>query len=347
MRKLTALFILIVVFVPLAFSAMTVLAIRPWILDRGFYERLLNDEHLLDIAMTEELPKQMNQEVFTPVEELPVAALRSALHDVLTPDYVRTQSMNIVNDVFDYIDGRKTKFEVVLDIAPIKTALQGEGGSRFAMSLAEALPNCAASQESIAPDGHLTRCIAAGESVETAAQQIASALPAVLETMPDQIVLGDEWYIRMNWYDWIPGGSVRMALDFGLISMIGLAVMTGVVGAFIGGDTLRGRLQWLSSTLFAPASLCLAIGLALVTPLVLNPIHADLVARWDSVQYSEAYRESAVNLVISVIQQIGNGFVITGAVACFIALCLLVWSLATPAKGQENPRMVQVPVQNP
>ena len=54
MRKLMALFIMIVVFIPLAVSAMTLMAVRPWLLDRGFYKQLLGDERLYDLMLAEE-----------------------------------------------------------------------------------------------------------------------------------------------------------------------------------------------------------------------------------------------------------------------------------------------------
>jgi hypothetical protein len=56
MRKLTALVILIVVFFPLALATMTMTAIRPWILDRRFYERLVSDERLYEAQWTDDLP---------------------------------------------------------------------------------------------------------------------------------------------------------------------------------------------------------------------------------------------------------------------------------------------------
>src|SRR5690606_23722535 len=328
MRKLSALFILIAVFFPLAFAAMTLTAIRPWILDRSFYERLVNDERLYETLLTEDLSNRFDEEIFTPVEQLPLDALSVALREVVTLDYLRTQSLNVVNEVFDYLEGRERKFELSLDITPIKAALAGEGGIRFAAALAAAIPNCTPGQQPIAPGGSLTRCIAVGESIPEAAEQIAAALPTVLEDTPDQIILDGQGYIRMNWYDyaWFFGSDVHAVLDVAILMMIFTAVGAGLVGAFLGGDDLRGRLKWLSASLFAAGSLFLCAGLVLAPSLIGGPIRSGVAStRW-STPYSERRRAAVADVVVPVSQQVGSGILISGIIACLMALALLSWS---------------------
>ena len=342
MRKLSALIILIVVFFPVAFTAMALTSIRPWILDRGFYQRLVSDEGLY------EAPNRFDGDVFTPVEQLPLNALGIALHEVVTTDYLRAQSLDIINRAFDYIDGHETTLDLSLDITPIKAALAGEGKTRFATALAAALPACADGQPAIAPGGHLTRCIAADASVESAAQQIADALPAALENTPDQIVLNNQGYGGMNAYglNLLPGGSVRGALDISVVMTIFVAAAAGMIGAYLGGDDLRGRLKWLSSALFFPASLFLFAGLVLVLPVVADPIRYGVISANWSAGYSETFRQAVANLIVPIIRQVGSGFLITGVITSLIALALLIWSWLTPAGGKESARIVQIPVRN-
>ena len=350
MRKLIALFILIGVFFPLAFAAMTLTAVRPWVLDRGFYEGIANDERLYEALLTNDLPRRFNHDAFTEDEQLPLEALRIALGDVLTVDYLRAQSLNVIDQVFDYFEGRERDFELDWDISPIKAALIGEGRSRFATALAAELPDCAPGQDAVAPGGSLTRCISDDGSVEAAAAQIAAALPAVLENTPDHIVLNDDTpYVRMNWYDFglLPGSSVVAALDIAMLMTVVTALAVGIVGAFLGGDDLRGRLKWFSSALFFPGSLFLAAGLVMASPLIVGPISSGLASsRWGT-QYSESFREAVADVIVPVVQQIGSGFVLTGIVVSLIALAVLIWSGATPAQGQRSSKMVQVPARNP
>lgn len=350
MRKLSALAILAVVFLPLVFAAMTMLAIRPWIFDRGFYERLVGDERLYEGILNDDLASRFEPGVFTPEEQLPLGALSIALHEVMTADYLRTQSLNVIDDVFEFIEGRTTTFEAQLDIVPIKSALMGGGRTRFATALADALPACADGQPSIAPGGHLTRCIAADQSVADAAAQIAAALPAALEDTPDQIVVAASSNIRTNGYDvaWFLGSGIHNVLDMALMTMIFTALVVGFVGAYVGGDNLPERLKWLSSSLFAPASLFVFIGLALSAPWTAGSISSAMAtSSWNGVVYSEAYREAVASVVIPVVQQLGSGFLVTGFVVSMFALAVLVASWITRSQGQGVTKMVQVPVRNP
>jgi hypothetical protein len=196
----------------------------------------------------------------------------------------------------------------------------------------------------------LPRCITVEESVNAAAEQIAAVLPVVLEDTPDQIILNSQGHIRMNWYDyaWFLGSGVHAVLDMAILMIIFTATSLGLIGAYPGGDNLRGRLKWLSASLFTPRILFLVMGLTLVSTWMVGTIVRSLASnRWDGAQFTDAYREAVTNLLVPAIQQIGSGFLLTGVVACLIALALLFWSLATPARGQQNPKMVQVQVQNP
>ena len=339
MRKLSVFLILVIMFLPLAFTAITLASIRPWVLDGGFYERILNNERLYEAVLTDELPNRINNGAFTVVEQLPVSALSNALREVVTPDYLQTQALNVVDKVFDYIDGRERTFELSIDITPIKAALIGDERMAFAAALAAGLPLCDGGQQSIAPGGRLTRCIAAESSIETAAEQIAAALPAVLEAAPSHIVINDETaYVRMNWYDyaWFLGSSVHTALDVAIL-MIATGLGVGFVGAYLGGDDLRGRLKWLSSALFAPGSLFLVAGLILTSPLIGGPISGGLSsARWGA-QYSESFHEAVADVIVPVVQQIGSGILLTGIIACLISLALLIWRWTAPIQEQRSP----------
>ena len=220
MRKTSALFILIIVFFPLALAAMTLTAIRPWVLDRSFYERIVGDQRLYDVLLREDLSTRFDEARFISVEQLPAQALSAALREVVTPDYLRTQSMNVVNRAFDYIEGHADIFELSIDVTPIKGALVGGGKTRFASALAAALPACSDGQPPIAPSGSLTRCIAVAGSVDAAAEQIAAALPAVVEATPDQIMITSQDSVRMHWYDaaWFLGSGIHAVLDLAIMS---------------------------------------------------------------------------------------------------------------------------------
>ena len=342
MRKVYALLITVAVFIPLAIIIMTLVSIRPWVLDRNFYKQLLDDDRLYEGQLTYGLSDAFKQDLFT-AEELPTQALNAALPEVVTAAYLHTQTLTAIDTAFDFVDGRRSDIVLTFDITPIKLALGGTAGSRFAQSLAASLPDCTAGQIPVASGGHLTRCIDAEGSV-AAAEQITAALPALIDTMPDHIIIGDGVNFGMDWfrYERFVVGGIGSVLDVGILSITMMALLAGLVGAYVGGTDLRARLKWGSSSLFAPGSLILFTGLILTTTPIMTAIGNSITSN----RYSGAYREALIGVLAQVIQRVSAGFVITGGIACMIALGLLVMSLVTPSGEEANAKVVQVPVRN-
>ena len=67
-------------------------------------------------------------------EALPAKALNAALSEILTPDYLRAQSLKAIGKAFDFIDGSRSDLQLTIDTTPVKQALQGAAGGRFAAS---------------------------------------------------------------------------------------------------------------------------------------------------------------------------------------------------------------------
>ncbi len=351
MRKSYALLVIIAVFIPLAIAVMTLVSIRPWVLDRSFYENLLDDEALYEAPLIGSIPDEfkngmpdaLTSDLFG-AEALPTEALKAALSEILTPDYLRAQSLNAIETAFDFIDGSRSDLQLTIDVTPVKQALQGEAGGRFAASLAAALPSCAADQTPVAPEGHLPRCIAAEGSVTAASDQITAALPALIESLPNSIALNAETNLQMSWfrYNRFLTSGIRPAVDVGIVALTVMALLAWVTGAYLGGTDLRSRLKWASSSLFAPASLMLLAGLTLT----FAPTVTAIVSRITTTPYSEAYRDALIRVLVAVFDQLGTGFVVAGGAAGLIAFGLLVWSLLTPRETNASVKIVQIPVRN-
>jgi hypothetical protein len=247
-RKVIALLLVIFVVLPLIFTTLIMISINSWVLDRNFYVNLLDDPKLYEALLSQDLPMYVNNRWF-PREinsDLPPAALDKALREVMTPQYLRDQSVRIVNEAFDTLEGRREALDISIDIAPVKAALRGEGGSRFAQVLAAQLPACATGQEPLISGSTLIRCRASNVSVDTATQQIAAALPAFVDQIPDQISLSREQLdLRAEWrpFNLLFLGSFGLSMTIGLLLV--LAGVFWLAAAFIGGVNRRERLLWL------------------------------------------------------------------------------------------------------
>jgi hypothetical protein len=185
--------------------------------------------------------------------------------------------------------------------------------------------------------------------VDETATQIERALPSVLENMPNSISLGNPVDLRNGWrsIDWFLGATVRGSFDLAIFVVIVMTVIVGIVVAAVGSDNIRGWLRWLGSSLLIPASLFVLMGISLSTPLIAGPLRNELrFTQWDGIQYSDAFRQAMGDLIISITQRVGSGFLTTGIAACFIAIALIVLSLFFTSSQRHEAKMVQIPVQN-
>ncbi len=341
MRKFITRFIWLGLFLPLAMSAMFMSSLRPWILDHGFYEGVVNNDHVYDLLLNGELANQFNRQVFTAADQLPVTALNSALREVITPNDLRTQSAQVVNDIFDFIQGRASKFDVSIDLMPIKTALTGAAGQRFANTLAADLPFCESDQTAVASGGTLPRCIGHNMSIAATAAQIARALPAALANTPDRLQLSSTLDLQhdLSELNAFLDATVRSGLDMAIVMVILLTVLVGVALSYMRGGDLYGNLRWLSKSLFIPAGLFLLVGVAVSNPLIANTLQS---TQWVSIQTSATFNQVLSNMTVLIVQRAGSGLLLTGVLTAVIALVLFMFSWKTNAEERSVVAMVQI-----
>jgi hypothetical protein len=335
LRKVIALLLVIFLVLPLIFTTLIMIAINSWVLDRNFYVNLLDSPNLYEALLSQDLPLYVNNRWF-PREinsDLPPAALDKALREVMTPQYLRDQSVRVVNQAFDTLEGKREAFDISMDFAPVKAALRGDGGARFAQTLGAQLPACAAGQEPLIAGSTLIRCRASNVSTAEAAQQIVAALPAFIDQTPDRISLSRESLdLRTEWrpFNLIFLGSFGLSMTIGMLLV--LASIVWLAAAFVGGANRRERLLWLGFSLLVPAALVLIMGLAINSPLTIGSIGLGLDrSRYaiEGVQYSAALRQAIVEIASKAVSAVGGGFLWSGLASAAIAIGLIVWGAYT------------------
>ncbi|MBK9121631.1 MAG: hypothetical protein IPM16_00720 [Chloroflexi bacterium] len=346
MRKSLALFIVIAVFMPLALAAMSLAAVRPWLLDRAFYTALVSDARLYEPMLTDEVPIWLIDVEVIAAQQIPDNALSAALREVVTPTLLRDQAVQAVNQAFDQLDRFDNQMTITFDLISVKAAFTGDAGARFAAALAAALPPCDAGQNSIADGGLVSRCIAPGSTTTETASQIEFALPVLVDELPDEIAF-NSWpgMDAIGWrFGWRLSGNVRGLLDLAVLLVAAMALAAAVAASALGGSDPRGQLRWLSSSLFAPGSLFVAAGFVLGSPLLTGPVSRSLTtARWNTV-YSEAFEQAVAEVIVPAIQRVGGSVLQVGAIVCLAAFVLLIVSLITPRRSTSDARYVEVPV---
>ena len=319
MRWLPALLLVIVLVFPLFLASLSTIAVATFAIDRGFYRRIVDDERLYEVP-------DLLTDSFPGLEAFPLEHASKALREVLTPAYLRGQVRHLLDQVFEFIEGRAT-LQPVVDLAPVKAALAGEAGRRFALALAKDLPECEGAVRS--QPGALPACRPAGTSVEQAARQIEAALPAVIEQMPDRLPFGGT--VELPWR----GFSASSMLVATAVGLLALSCGAWFAAAFAGGADRRTRLLWLSSSLAAPAAVVLLIGLVALSSFTWGWMRSGLAeARLDLQGFGAGFVDAVTDAARYAVRRVALGFLASGGVAAGLAVGLLAWALSISREGR-------------
>jgi hypothetical protein len=331
MRQAIAVIMIILLVFPLIFATMMSFSVGTWALDRGFYLQLVSDERIYEAILRDSAWEEKQIFEVTDFEGIPSDALAKALREVVTPNYLRSQAVALVDEAFDAIEGRGSTLELSVDITPLKDRLRSDGGDRFARSLAANLPVCSSGQTPFATGGQMPRCRPADLSEEQTAQLITAALPDFLDSLPDtypeppETVFFDYGPANEFWTGFI--GTNRLIWASVLLALIAASFWVGA--AFVGGKNRRQIVQWLGWPLFVPAVLTLIGGIAI-----------RIAAGWPWVDYglgnwlaTDAWYRAEVAGVISTvvrtaIKAVARGFLITGGISIGLSLSLIIWSFS-------------------
>ncbi|UCF99776.1 MAG: hypothetical protein JSV89_09615 [Spirochaetaceae bacterium] len=337
MRQAIAIFMIILLVFPLLFAALMSFSVSTWALDRGFYLQLVSDERIYEAILRETAWEQEQILEVADFEGIPSDALAKALREVVTPNYLRSQAVKLINDTFDAIEGRASSLELSVDITPLKDRLRSDGGDRFSRSLAANLPVCAAGEAPSAPGARMLHCRPADVSEEQATEMIATALPEFLDSLPDSYPEPAETvYFEYDpedefWIGFI--GTNRLIWANILLALLAASFWVGA--AFVGGENRRQIVQWLGWPLFAPALLTLICGIA-----------TRIAAGWPWVDQGLGYwmatdvwyRAEVAGVIGTVvrtaIKAIARGFLVTGGISIGLSLSLIVWSFSIPTEEE-------------
>jgi hypothetical protein len=331
MRRVPAILMVIFFAAPLLFTALMTISVSTWVLDRGFYTAILDDEQLY------QLPDGSGDWWGGEVSGLQGMNSRAAMlaaREVLAPSWMRTQAVGIANQVFDYLQGRAGGFDLTIDLAPVKAALRGEPGKRFAQTLARELPVGGSTADFVVRARSLPRSRPSSVSVEKAAAVILAGLPAFIASIPDTARLSDEptfLYSRT----WAPGFPALGALIFADLVLLVLAAGFLVGAAFVGGATRFERLQWLGWPLLVPAVGVFLIGLLVSLGVVSGWMHWGLTqAHLETQGFTTSFVDAVARAAARALARVGTGFIATGAIAGGAALGLLAWSWSIPPSAR-------------
>lgn len=333
MRRVPAILMVLFLVCPLFFAALVTIGVSTWAFDRGFYATLLSDERLYQIpdAVSSATWSGLNMPGLTAISARVSA---KALREILTPAYMQSQAVNVSNQVFDLLQGRRETFDISFDLAPVKAALLGDPGKRFARALALDLPVGGTVADFTVRPGRLPLSRPSSLSVDKAAQIIQNGLPVFVQSIPDTTRLSDNPYYHGG--PW-PHFSVPGMLVFADVVLLLIAGGMGTAAAFVGGANRFEKLQWFGWPLLAPAAGVFLLGLAISLSFFSGWVQWGIEsARLAAHGFDASFTAALVDAARRTLSRIGTGFLATGAIAAGAALGLLALSWAIPQSERKG-----------
>jgi hypothetical protein len=342
MRRVPAILLVIIFAVPLLGAALLTISISTWVLDRSFYISIMDNDSLYQIPDATSSATWWADSI-PGFEGLDNKAVRQASREVLTPDYLRSQAVSVINQVFDLLQGRGNP-TVTIDLTPVKAALRGDQGRRFAQELAKDLPVGGTVAGFAAKAKTLPRSRPASISVDQAAAIIRAGLPAFTSSIPDTVRVGDEYTFATWPFEHGTGINVLGLLILGDVILLLFGCGFWIAAAFVGGETKYERLQWLGWVLLVPAAGVFLVGLLTMTGVFSGWATWGIgQARLETAGFAPTFVTALMDSVRQAITRVGVGFIATGAVAAGAALGLLAWSWSIPSSERKPGSAPAVP----
>ena len=286
MRKLLAVpFGLI--FVGLLLVTLTTVSLRAFAFDPQFYISTLTDHGVFQDFERDPLKYVDLTSQFSQLEALSADTQRQIITAALPPGWLAHALKSALQNFFDWFKSDAPPPPVIeIDLRPIKDRLQGPPGADIAQEVVAAIPTCAVGQQPSLAFDRLPECWPASLDRSLIVDQVAQALDSAAGSLPATIDVG-----RL-----LPGGSEtrrlvdvrawgRVALlDAGLFMLLAATLLSGLIGALIGGRFSRARLTWLggwslSGALGAVGVYALIfVGGARAVPLIMLPDGLTLAA---------------------------------------------------------------------
>jgi hypothetical protein len=349
MKKFFAIIIFLFCVFPAFSCALLTLATNTWILDRQFYIGLVSDERFYDVILQPDLLPADLQTVLES-NEIPTTAVTTALKEVVTPAYIRDQAVGAVNTLFDVFDGKTEQLIFTIDTKPVKKALEGEDGDKFAVAFAEALPTCATGESQFAGDELIMRCLPEGKSAESAVSDIREGLPKLLDKVPDTLSYDASAAMQQAMRssrsrstnitvtpEQLMAAIADNSLNTFASSLLVFGILFLLVGMLLWSDSWRGRLQYVGVSLALSAVVVLLLGFSIAgSAAVTSSALMGGTITVNGAPASPEMRQAMSAVITPALSRVGNSYSSTAAVAVGVGVVIFIVGLVLPRRQSDD-----------
>ena len=336
MRKVLAIFFILIFVIPLVTAALLILPVRAWILDRNFYAQAFSGEHLSNLIQNSpnfplklEMPIQFSQATLD--------SLYAVIKKTITSQYLDSQIKPIIDNTLNWLEGKTTTLDFKLDLKPIKSAILVEKRDEILQVISQSIPVCPAGQQPSQKNVEI--CRPASVSIETFNQNyIAAALTQVVQSLPDEYAMKSPVNLPLQrvffWTSFFPGMTLPNMLTLSAVIVALLAFLFWFLSALIADPSWSVRLKWLGGALIIPALIVLSLAALIQFINTASLVNLGL-NQLGQVQLTSELKTSLAGLFQSITSRVAAPFFISGGIALGSAIALIAWGAFTKPKEVE------------
>jgi hypothetical protein len=197
------------------------------------------------------------------------------LREILTPDWLQTQSESVIDQLFDYLESDEETPSISISLVDIKSRLMGSDGVETVLKIIESQPPCNDEQlreltrafESDASGTDLLSCRPPQELIDENLSSIEETLNEVVGDLPDEATLGENFMdpdsdepTDTTETDMVIGKTLRRVRTYMRLSPIvpiGFLILIAVLGV----RSFRDLLRWWGIPLLVTGLIALVVSI--------------------------------------------------------------------------------------
>ena len=284
MRRFLANVLYLFLGLPLALSALMLISVRPWALDRETYKRFVEDDRLYAALQAPEIAARAPRTIVLGTSSFDGSALTAAAQKNLPYAEIKSTASRAIDAALDDVEGKSPaaigapRGRVELDLRPLKAALKSSSPGIARDYVATLAANSGGANGNHASDSGGTDATLRPKPGATQGE-VPATLTAAISTLPDRAVSQPSSSPRLRTIGG-PMGIVSRGPGFGLgdrdLSQALLNRMTATTTAIaalllaglgaLGGSGALSRLSRSGKYLMVPSIVVLAVGVFLAIP---------------------------------------------------------------------------------
>ncbi len=330
MRKFLGVLFTVVLVFPLILSTLVIYSLSTWAMDRKLYIDTLSSPEVQAQLFSDKFIEKMVIDNLGEIEGSDSAAVGTLFRSLFSEQYFTNQTTIMVNQFFDFLEGKSNVLTLQLDLTEIKAVFSGPNQQELLENLAQALPACQENQ----PTQGLGRTLCKPDAIseeDFIEYYLKTNLPILMALIQDNVTIVGPVSMPTQFQN-VPApfqqflnlGNLKTTIFF----LAGLTLLLWSLTALIAGKNGKERLLWLGWTMIIPAILVLIMGLTAESAFFWNMLQYGIV-QWKILESGNLLFTLLPILQTLFSKQISSSFILSGGFSSAIGLGFIAWGAVT------------------